>query len=194
MWQNKKGEAMDQSTVRFLAEIVARRRIGRSMNAKAEYNSGMLRGNGLYGDNGAPTPKSGRKARLTLALPRGKADLDAQTRAASFASRGMIDRERVTPWHITPEMRKQCEAMPKDTIVSVDMPSAMGKVAKNMTKRAWRPGDPDGSEPYALPSWQEAVERADLLTAPKTVKPRPDRQNRPKREVVIVHKTVKAKK
>jgi len=28
---------------------------------------------------------------------------------------------------------------------------------------------------------------------PKTVKPRPDRQNRPNREVVIVHKTVKAK-
>jgi hypothetical protein len=183
------------------------------MNAKAEYNSGMLRGNGLHGDNGAPTPKSGKKARLTLALPRGKADLEAQARRARDAERGLIDREKVTPWQITPEQRKQCEAMPKDTIVSVDIPSAMGKVAKNMTNRAWRPGDPDGSEPFALPggnampiqktrgkaSWTEspgyvqAAERADLLTAPKTVKPRPDRQNRPKREVVIVHKTVKAK-
>jgi hypothetical protein len=178
---------MDQAATRFLAEIAARRRIGRSMNAKAEYNSGMLRGNGLYGDNGAPTPKSGKKARLTLALPRGKADLDAQARAASFASRGMIDRERVTPWQITPEMRKQCDAMPKDTIVSVDMPSAMGKVAKNMIERAWRPGD---SESFALPSWQEAAERADMLTAPKIVKPRPDRQNRPKRDVQIVKKKV----
>jgi hypothetical protein len=72
----------------------------------------------------------------------------------------------------------------------VDMPSAMGKVAKNMTSRAWRPGDPDGSEPFALPSWQEAADRANLLTAPKTVKPRPDRQNRPKRDVQIVKKKV----
>jgi len=152
---------------------------------------GFLHGKPLLGDNGAPTPKSGKKAKLTLALPRGKADLEAQARRAARQA------DRLTgpfPWRIDDETRKQCEAMPKDTIVSVDMPSAMGKVAKNMVKRAWRPGDPDGSEPFALPSWQEATERADLLTAPKTVKPRPDRQNRPKREVVIVHKTVKTKK
>jgi hypothetical protein len=191
---------MDQATIRFLAEIAARRRIGRSMNAKAEYNSGMLRGNGLYGDNGAPTPKSGKKARLTLALPRGKADIDAQARRARDAERGLVDREKVTPWQITPEMRKQCDAMPKDDVVSVDMPSAMGKVAKNMLKRAWRPGDPDGSESYELPGgngmpiqrtrgkaiWTESpgyahaksnAERVDVVA---TKPARPPRGNRPK--------------
>ena len=155
---------------------------------------GFLHGKGLLGDNGAPTPKSGRKAKLTLALPRGKADLDAQARRAARQA------DRLTgpfPWRIDNETRKQCEAMPKDTIVSVDMPSAMGKVAKNMIKRAWRPGDPDGSEPYALPGgnampiqktrgkaiWTEspgyvyAAERADVVA---TKPARPPRGNRPK--------------
>jgi hypothetical protein len=105
-------------------------------------------------------------------------------------------------------MRKQCEAMPNDDVVSVDMPSAMGKVAKNMTNRAWRPGDPDGSEPFALPGGNAmpidvvrgkarmVTTQGYLLTPetddgkPKTVKPRPDRQNRPKRDVQIVKKKV----
>ncbi len=194
---------MDQAAIRFLAEIAARRRIGRSMNAKAEYNSGMLRGNGLYGENGAPTPKSRKKARLTLALPRGKADLDAQARAANFVSRGMIDRERVTPWHITPEMRKQCEAMPKDDIVSHHCPSAHPKLAKKADclylQKAWRPGDPDGSEPFALPGgkampiqrtrgkaiWTESpgyvhVKAAERLEVVATKPARPPRGNRPR--------------
>ncbi len=176
---------MDQATIRFLAEIAARRRIGRSMNAKAEYNSGMLRGNGLYGDNGAPTPKSAKKARLALALPRGKADLEAQARRAARQA------DRLTgpfPWRIDNETRKQCEAMPKDDIVSSDVPM------RNGIQKFTRELRLDGGDKFSLPSWQEATERADLLTAPKTVKPRPDRQNRPKREVVIVHKTVKTKK
>jgi hypothetical protein len=138
---------------------------------------GFLHGKKLLGDNGAPTPKSGKKARLTLALPRGKADLEAQARRSRDTERGLVDREKVTPWQITPEMRKQCDAMPKDAIVSVDMPSAMGKVVKNMTKRAWRPGDPDGSEPYALPSWQEAAERVEVVA---TKPARPPRGNRPR--------------
>ena len=182
---------MDKDAIRFLAEIAARRRISRSMNVKAEYNSGMLRGNALYGDNGAPTPKSGRKAKLTLALPRGKADLAAQARRAA----GQADRlTGPFPWRIDEETRKHCEAMPRDVIASHHCPSAHPKIAKKSDcrylTRAWRSGDPDGSEPYALPSWQQATERADLLIAPKTVKPRPDRQNRPKREVQIVKKRI----
>jgi hypothetical protein len=196
---------MDQATIRFLAEVAARRSLSRAINAKAENKSGMLRGNGLYGDNGAPTPKSGKKAKLTLALPRGKADLDAQARRATRQA------DRLTgpfPWRIDDKMRKQCEAMPKDDVVSVDMPSAMGKVAKNMTSRAWRPGDPDGSEPFALPGGNampmdtvrgkaKMVTTQGYLLTPETdddkprfVKPRPDRQNRPKRDVQIVKKKV----
>jgi len=143
-------------------------------NKKGEAMQGFLHGKPLLSDNGAPTPKGGKKARLTLALPRGKADLEAQARRAARQA------DRLTgpfPWRIDDETRKQCEAMPKDTIVSVDMPSAMGKVAKNMTNRAWRPGDPDGSEPFALPSWQQATERADVVA---TKPARPPRGNRPR--------------
>ena len=66
-------------------------------------------------------------------------------------------------------------------------------LARNMLKRAWRPGEPDGSEQYALPCWQEATERADLLTAPKTVRPFRPRYARPNKpcSAVIVHKKVK---
>ena len=189
-----KGITVDKDAIRFLAEIAARRRIGKSMNAKAEYNSGILRGNALYGDNGAPTPKSGRKAKLTLALPRGKADLEAQARRAARQA------DRLTgpfPWRVDAETRKQCEAMPKDVITSHNCPTSNPKVAKNMISRAWRPGDPDGSEPYALPggngmpvrktigkaAWTEtpgyvfATERPALETAKPA---RPARSNRPK--------------
>lgn len=173
---------MDQVTTRFLAEIAARRRIGMSMNVKAEYNSGMLRGNPLHGDNGAPTPKSGKKAKLTLALPRGKTDLEAQARRAAHHGLGCIDREQDKP-SIGP--------LSKDDVLSTDMPmgSPMRKFVRELRL--------DGADRYVIPSWQQATERADLLTAPKTVKPRLDRQNRPKRDVVIErkrapHKSVKA--
>jgi hypothetical protein len=195
---------MDQATTRFLAEVAARRSLSRAINAKAENKSGMLRGNGLYGDNGTPTPKSGKKAKLALALPRGKADLEAQARRAARQA------DRLTgpfPWRIDDETRKQCEAMPKDDVVSSDVPM------RNSIQKFTRELRLDGGDKFSLPGgkaipiqrtrgkaiWTEspgyvqAVERADLLIAPKTVKPRPDRQNRPKREVLIVHKSVKVK-
>lgn len=172
---------MDKDAIRFLAEIAVRRRISRSMNVKPEYNSGMLRGNALYGDNGAPTPKSGKKAKLTLALPRGKADIEAQARRAARQA------DRLTgpfPWRIDEATRKQCAALPKDDVISDDAPM------RNSIQKFTRELRLDGGEKFSLPNWQQATERADLLIAPKTVKPRPDRQNRPKREVQIVKKRI----
>ena len=157
---------------------------------------GFLYGKPLLGDNGAPTPKSGRKAKLTLALPRGKADLEAQARRASFAERGMTDKEAGKA-----RLAEPARQLPKDVITSHHCPSAHPKVAKKSDcrylTRAWRPGDPDGSEPYALsggngmpvrktigkavwtetPGYLFAAERPALETAKPA---RPARSNRPK--------------
>lgn len=190
---------MDKDAIRFLAEIAARRRISRSMNVKPEYNSGMLRGNALYGDNGAPTPKSGKKAKLTLALPRGKADIEAQARRAARQA------DRLTgpfPWRIDEATRKQCAAMPKDDVISADAPM------RNGIQKFTRELRLDGGEKFSLPGGNAmpidvvrgkakmVTTQGYLLTPateddkPKTVKPRPDRQNRPKREVQIIRKKV----
>jgi hypothetical protein len=159
---------------------------------------GFLHGKPLLGDNGAPTPKSGKKAKLELSRERGPADFAAQVRRAARQA------DRLTgpfPWRIDAETRKQCDAMPKDVITSHHCPSAHPKIAKKSDCRyltgAWRSGDPDGSEPYALPGgngmpvrktigkavWTEtpgylfAAERPAL----ETTKPaRPARSNRPK--------------
>lgn len=134
---------------------------------------GFLRDKPLLGDNGAPTPKSGRKAKLTLALPRGKTDLEAQARRAAHHSLGCIDREQDKP---------SVGPLPKDDVLSDDGPM------RNSIQKFTRELRLDGGDKYVLPSWQQATERADLLTAPKTVKPRLDRQNRAKREVQIIRK------
>jgi hypothetical protein len=151
---------------------------------------GFLHGKGLLGDNGAPTPKSGRKAKLTLALPRGKADLDAQARRAARQA------DRLTgpfPWRIDAETRKQCEAMPKDDVVSSDVPM------RNGIQKFTRELRLDGGEKFALPGgnampiqrtrgkaiWTEspgyvqakAAERVDVVA---TKPARPPRKNRPR--------------
>ena len=153
---------------------------------------GFLHGKPLLGDNGAPTPKSGRKAKLELSRERGPADLEAQARRASFAERGMTDKEAGKA-----RLTEPARQLPKDVITSHNCPTSNPKVARNMISRAWRPGDPDGSEPYALPGgngmpvrktrgkavWTEtpgymfATERP-ALGATKPA--RPARSNRPK--------------
>lgn len=155
---------------------------------------GFLHGKPLLGDNGVPTPKSGKKAKLELSRERGPADFAAQARRAARQA------DRLTgpfPWRIDEETRKQSAALPKDVVTSHNCPTSNPKVAKNMISRAWRPGNPDGSEPYALPggngmparktrgkaAWIEtpgymfATERPATETAKPT---RPARSNRPK--------------
>jgi len=181
---------MDQATTRFLAEVAARRSLSRAINAKAENKSGMLRGNGLYGDNGTPTPKSAKKAKLALALPRGKADLEAQARRAARQA------DRLTgpfPWRIDEETRKQCEAMPKDDVVSSDVPM------RNGIQKFTRELKLDGGDKFSLPGgkaipiqrtrgkaiWTESpgyvhAKAAERVEAVATKPARPSRGNRPR--------------
>ncbi|MCA2590230.1 MAG: hypothetical protein IM509_05620 [Microcystis sp. M31BS1] len=162
---------------------------------------GFLRDKPLLGDNGAPTPKSGKKAKLTLALPRGKTDLEAQARRAEHHSLGCIDREQDKP-AIGP--------LPKDDVLSDDGPM------RNSIQKFTRELRLDGGQKFSLPGGNAmpidivrgkakmVTTQGYLLTPatdddkPRFVKPRPDRQNRPKRDVVIErkrapHKSVKAK-